>query len=356
MSDLHIRNLHLQLQGKAVLSDFSLHCQVGEFVVLAGPSGSGKSSLLRAIAGLLPITQGEILCGGKALHTLPPGQRDLALVFQDHALMPHLNVAENLAFGLRARGTRKAAALQRAEEVAERLELSELLERKPGQISGGEQQRVALGRAMLREARLVLMDEPMSSLDAPLRARLRRDILKLHREQGWTTLYVTHDQAEALSMADRLGVLQNGRLLQVDTPSQIYRAPASLDVARFVGHPMINLLPLAGSRLDPPQWQLDGSGVASHLLGLRAEDLQLLLETATVPEGMLVLSGQLADVEFHGDQQLLRVNTPAGSVQLRHPAGVDFPLGQRLSIAIDPQRGVLFDATNGQAVTKAEQA
>ena len=348
MSGFCISNLNLSLQGKSILQDLNLDFASGEFVVLAGPSGSGKSSLLRALAGLLPLDSGQILADGQGLSDMPPGQRDIAMVFQDHALMPHLNVAENLAFGLRARGMAKAQALSQAKDVAVRLGLESLLQRKPAAISGGEQQRVALGRAMLRQARLVLMDEPLSSLDAPLRARLRQEILQLHRAQGWTTVYVTHDQAEALSMADRLGILQDGRLLQFDEPAKVYRQPEHIDVARFVGNPIMNLLPMDSEERSTMKVQL-GAGEPEIWLGVRAEDIELRSADYSAAD-RLCLQASLSASEYVGDHSVLGFDYQGHRIQLRRRGEIALDIGDRASLLIDTKRACLFDAHTGKAV------
>ncbi|MGB1557448.1 MAG: ABC transporter ATP-binding protein, partial [Oceanococcaceae bacterium] len=206
-TQLQIRGLRVELGGRTIIENLSFTAPTGSFIVLMGASGSGKSTLLRALAGLNPCTAEELRLGSTDLRPLPPAKRGVAMVFQDHALFPHLSVEQNLVFGLRARGVGATESAARAKRVAAELGISALLPRRVPGLSGGERQRVALGRALLREAPLVLMDEPLSSLDAPLRAKMRQDILRLHRQRGWTTVYVTHDPVEALAMADWLGLI-----------------------------------------------------------------------------------------------------------------------------------------------------
>lgn len=312
-SGLALQGLTVALGGRTVLHGIDLQAAAGSFLVLAGPSGSGKSTLLRAIAGLVDVQAGAVAWAGRPITALPPGQREIAMVFQDHALLPHLTVAENLGFGLRARGVSRREARARAVEVADRLGLAELVDRRITRLSGGERQRVALGRALLRDAKLVLMDEPLSSLDVPLRARLRREILELHRRQGWTTVYVTHDQAEALSMADQLGVMADGRLLQLDSPRRVYAHPASTAVARFIGAPPMNLLPVqvTGGVITwsgTPLAGLDPPGDGDWTLGLRPEDVHLTgSRWAPAGDDPATLEATVQLVEHVGDQQFVTV-------------------------------------------------
>ncbi len=277
-TSLSLRNVSVHLGTRCILQDINLDVAPGERLVLAGPSGSGKSTLLRAIAGLLPISGGEIRIDDKPVEHLPAGKRAVGMVFQQPALLPHRNVLDNLTFGLRARGTSRAQAQAQARNVAQSLEITALLARKPRQLSGGEQQRVALGRALLRSGGVVLLDEPLSQLDAPLRARLREELLRVHQLTRTTMIHVTHDQHEAMALGDRIGVLQDGQLLQVATPHDIYAQPNSDAVARFIGSPGINLIPL---RRDAETWLWDARAVpapasseSSLQLGIRPEHLQ----------------------------------------------------------------------------------
>ena len=277
-ASLNLRNVSVRLGARSILEDINLNVQAGERLVLAGPSGSGKSTLLRAIAGLLPISAGQIHIDGKPVQHLPAGKRAVGMVFQQPALLPHRTVLDNLTFGLRARGSAKAQAQAQAREVAQSLEVTALLERKPQQLSGGEQQRVALGRALLRSGGVVLLDEPLSQLDAPLRARLREELLRVHQLTRTTMIHVTHDQHEAMALGDRIGVLHQGQLLQVATPQEIYAQPTSATVASFIGSPGINLIPL---RRNSDTWQWDSRAVpapptleSTLQLGIRPEHLQ----------------------------------------------------------------------------------
>ncbi|MEN8821041.1 MAG: ABC transporter ATP-binding protein [Abyssibacter sp.] len=357
VAGLSLQGLTVALGGRPVLYDVDLQVEAGEFVVLAGPSGSGKSTLLRAIAGLVPTGSGRIAAGGVDFDGLAPGQREVALVFQDHALLPHLSVAENLAFGLRARRVPRGEARRRAMDVAERLGLGGLLDRPAVQLSGGERQRVALGRAMLRDARLVLMDEPLSSLDAPLRARMRQEILELHRRQGWTTVYVTHDQAEALSMADRLGVLVHGRLQQFDHPQTLYAEPASTTVAAFLGNPAMQLLPARQS--GGQTWLLGGefprgpSGTPPETLlaGVRAEQLHVSGSRWVPPiAGDWRVTGEIQRIEHLGDVQWLHVRVGDEAVIVRVEPDTLFANGAGVELGLAGDAVRWFDAATGLAL------
>ena len=224
------------------VDDVSLEIESGEFLVLVGPSGCGKSTLLRMIAGLEDVTGGAILIGGRDVTELPPRSRDIAMVFQTYALYPHMTVRENLGYGLKVRKTPKAEIARRVDEVADMLGLERLLDRRPAALSGGQRQRVAMGRAIVREPKAFLMDEPLSNLDAKLRVSMRAQLAALHARLGTTTVYVTHDQVEAMTLGQRVAVMRDGRILQVDTPQALYAAPHNLFVAAFIGSPAMNLV------------------------------------------------------------------------------------------------------------------
>ena len=228
--------------GYAAIANLDLHIRDGEFLVLVGPSGCGKSTALRMIAGLEDITDGRLIIDGVIANNLAPRDRDIAMVFQSYALYPHLNVEENIGFGLRVRGADKQVLAKKVRETAELLELSEHLKRKPGQLSGGQRQRVAMGRALVRDPKAFLMDEPLSNLDARLRGQMRTEIARLQKLTGVTTVYVTHDQVEAMTMGDRVAVMRHGVLQQLDTPRALYDTPANLFVAGFIGAPSMNFM------------------------------------------------------------------------------------------------------------------
>jgi multiple sugar transport system ATP-binding protein len=228
--------------GVRAVDDVTLRVEDGEFMVLVGPSGCGKSTLLRLLAGLEEPTAGTISIGGRDVTDLPPRERDVAMVFQSYALYPHMTVRQNLGYGLKVRRTAKAEAERRVREVARMLRLEELLERRPAALSGGQRQRVAMGRAIVREPKAFLMDEPLSNLDAKLRVSMRAQLSSLHGRLGATTVYVTHDQVEAMTLGQRVAVMRHGRVQQVDTPQALYRRPANLFVAAFIGSPAMNLV------------------------------------------------------------------------------------------------------------------
>ncbi len=235
----------------------------GEFVVIVGPSGCGKSTLLRMVAGLEEVTSGEIKIGERVVNDLEPAERDIAMVFQNYALYPHMTVEGNMAYGLKIAKVPKIEIKRRVEKAAATLELSHLLARRPGQLSGGQRQRVAMGRAIVREPQVFLFDEPLSNLDAKLRAQTRLEIQKLHRELGITSLFVTHDQVEAMTLAERILILNAGVIEQFDTPDNVYKKPASTFVASFIGSPPMNLIPQSGSD-------------AGKILGVRPEHLNMV--------------------------------------------------------------------------------
>jgi multiple sugar transport system ATP-binding protein len=305
-----------------VIDDLSLDIEAGEFVVFLGPSGCGKSTLLRMLAGLEAVDSGQLFVGGRRVDQLPPGARNIAMVFQQYALYPHMTVRENLSFGLRNARVPRDAIEQRIGKAAQRLEISALLERRPGQLSGGQRQRVAIARAIVKEPALFLFDEPLSSLDAALRARTRIELAQLHQQLGATMIFVTHDQVEAMTLADRIVVINEGRIEQVGTPMQIYRQPASCFVASFVGTPRINLVPVrvadagghALARLPDGATLRTGvpfaglSDEASMTLGLRAEALQI------VAAGTGTAQGTVRVVERLGDRTLVHVALADGTL------------------------------------------
>jgi multiple sugar transport system ATP-binding protein len=228
--------------GTRAVSDLDLEIADGEFVVLVGPSGCGKTSALRMVAGLEPITKGRVLIGGEVVNNLPPKDRDIAMIFQNYALYPHMSAFENMSFGLKLRGMKKQPRNQRVRGAAKTLGLAEVLPKKPRTLSGGQRQRVAMGRAIVREPRAFLMDEPLSNLDAKLRVEMRAEIARLQRELGVTTIYVTHDQVEAMTLGDRVAIMRDGVLQQVAKPQELYDRPHNLFVAEFIGSPAMNLI------------------------------------------------------------------------------------------------------------------
>ena len=244
MADITLESVTRKFpDGTLAVNELNLEIAEGEFVVLVGPSGSGKSTALRMIAGLEEITSGTVKIGGKVVNDLPPRDRDIAMVFQNYALYPHMSVADNMGFALKLRKVPKDDIAKRVKDAAELLGIEDYLQRKPRQLSGGQRQRVAMGRAIVREPAAFLMDEPLSNLDAKLRVQMRTEIAALHQRLGTTTVYVTHDQVEAVTMADRVAVLRDGMLQQVDTPQRLYDYPVNLFVAGFIGSPAMNMVP-----------------------------------------------------------------------------------------------------------------
>src|SRR5687767_8066434 len=283
MAEILVERLTKEYPGGVLaVDDVTLRIEDGEFIVLVGPSGCGKSTLLRSIAGLEEVTAGTVRIGGRDVTDLPPRERDVAMVFQSYALYPHMTVRQNLGYGLKVRKSSKAEIAERVDKVARLLRLEELLDRRPAALSGGQRQRVAMGRAIVREPLAFLMDEPLSNLDAKLRVTMRAELASLHARLGATTVYVTHDQVEAMTLGQRVAVMRDGRIQQVDTPQALYRSPVNLFVAAFIGSPAMNLVEarvedgaavFGGLRVPLPPERLPEAG-GPLVLGIRPESFE----------------------------------------------------------------------------------
>ncbi|OUW83185.1 MAG: ABC transporter ATP-binding protein [Gammaproteobacteria bacterium TMED222] len=348
MAEIRIENLNKSFGGVQVLHDVSLTISEREFCVFVGPSGCGKSTLLRLIAGLEDVSSGRIFIGGKDVTNLEPYDRQLAMVFQSYALYPHMNVRENIAFALR---TAKIPEVQITKKIAEAtriLQLDDYLDRKPSALSGGQRQRVAIGRAIVREPIAFLFDEPLSNLDAALRAETRVEIAALHRSLNATTIYVTHDQTEAMTLADRIVVLKDGKIMQTGSPPELYDNPENVFVAQFLGSPKMNILDA----------ELTGTGIRvlgqnevvfSHgfsplpiQLGIRPEVISLV----SPDKGLF--SGQVTLNEFHGGSRTVIAAIGAGtSVTLQLPTGQSPAVGEHIGLHCDPDNFHIFHA-NGE--------
>lgn len=327
--------------GFEAVQGFSIDIADGEFVVLVGPSGCGKSTSLRMVAGLESITSGELLIDGRVVNDLPPKARDVAMVFQSYALYPHMTVFQNMAFALTLRKMPKAEIKQRVEQVAERLGLTELLSRKPKLMSGGQRQRVAMGRAIVRAPKVFLFDEPLSNLDAKLRLKMRVELSRLHRSLGATSLYVTHDQVEAMTLADRIVLLEGGSVQQIGAPLDLYSKPANLFVASFIGSPGMNLLDavvtegrIRGEGFDFPS-PVKASGTVK--IGIRPEHLTV------VDSGGW--TGQVEVAEPLGSETFVYCRREETQVVVR--AQGLFQAGSSICLALDPAQIHVFDAVSG---------
>ena len=326
-----------------VLRRVDIHVAPGEFLILVGPSGCGKSTLLNIIAGLDDPTEGEVRIGGKNVVGMPPRDRDIAMVFQSYALYPTMSVADNIGFALEMRKMPKAERQKRIDEVAAMLQISHLLDRRPSQLSGGQRQRVAMGRALARQPQLFLFDEPLSNLDAKLRVEMRAEIKRLHQASGITSVYVTHDQVEAMTLGSRIAVMKGGVVQQLGTPDDIYNRPANTYVATFIGSPTMNLLRgaatggqfgIQGAALDlaPPA----APSAAELMLGVRPEHL-LLQDSAP-------WRGRVSVVEPTGPDTYVVVDTAAGAVTLRTDAQTRVRPGDKVGLALEPTNAHWFDA------------
>ncbi len=379
-----LTNLTKRYTGDVVaLDDVSLEIEDGEFIVLVGPSGCGKSTLLRIVAGLEEATDGHIAIGGSDVTDLAPRHRDIAMVFQTYALYPHMTVRQNLGYGLKVRRTPKAQVERRVHEVAELLGLADLLDRRPAQLSGGQRQRVAMGRAIAREPQAFLMDEPLSNLDAKLRVGMRASLAQLHDRLGVTTVYVTHDQIEAMTLGQRVAVMRDGRLLQVDTPHRLYAEPRDLFVAAFIGSPAMNLVEATiaddavtfGQYSVPLEPARRRPGTNRVVLGIRPETFE---DVAFAQLGQPTIDIEPTVVEDLGSDAnvLFPVRAPRISAESLQAQAEDATLladeeslftarvdprtgaraGGRMTLALDPARFHFFDPDTGESLLPAAPA
>jgi multiple sugar transport system ATP-binding protein len=324
----------------------------GEFVVLVGPSGCGKSTTLRMIAGLEDISGGTISIGGRVVNRVEPKDRNIAMVFQNYAIYPHMTVAKNIGFGLRTSKLSEPEKQKRLADTASLLGLTDLLQRRPAELSGGQRQRVAIGRAMVRDPQVFLFDEPLSNLDAQLRAQMRVEIKKLHQNLKRTTIFVTHDQIEAMTLADRIVIMKDGDILQVGTPSEVYRHPANMFVAKFIGSPAMNMLP---GRCASSQIVVEGLGVIAApaacrdgqrlTIGVRPDDL-----TVSNGTGGLVVDADVTLVEPQGPDALVYARLGAHEVIAKSNARVLPRPGDKVRLTADPADLHLFDPETGRAL------
>jgi sn-glycerol 3-phosphate transport system ATP-binding protein len=352
MSSISIRNVRKSYGKSEVVHGVDLDIASGEFVVILGPSGCGKSTLLRMVAGLESITSGEIAIGDLVVNSLEPRQRGCAMVFQNYALYPHMTVAENIGYSLKIAGVPKAQREARIDAVAQSLNIADFLDRKPGQLSGGQRQRVAMGRAMIREPKIFLYDEPLSNLDAKLRVAMRVEIRRLQRTLGTTTLFVTHDQVEAMTLADRIVVMNKGTIEQVGTPREIYAKPASTYVAGFVGNPGLNLIKGDVKREKSRIMLKDGQTLhydpelspevpdGEVILGFRAEAAQIRDKSKP-----LKLSVQFS--EDLGNSRLLHCDLAGNDIVIAAKASTSFEAGKIVKIGIDPEELHFFHPETG---------
>jgi multiple sugar transport system ATP-binding protein len=343
MAEVELRRLSKRWGTSVALESLDLTIADGEFLVLLGPSGCGKSTTMRLVAGLEEPTAGDILIGGRRVNDVPARLRDLAMVFQNYALYPHMTVGENIGYPLRVAGVARDERRRRVEEAAAKVEMGDLLLRRPAELSGGQRQRVALARAIVRRPQLFLMDEPLSNLDAKLRSVMRAELRHLQRELGTTTIYVTHDQVEAMTLADRIVILNRGRLQQTGCPAEIYANPLNTFVAGFIGSPPMNLLrgEVAEGRFRHPSGQV---AVAARpgpaVLGMRPEEIALAVDAGDI-------HGEVYSSELLGDCLLLGVDVGDARVIAKLPPGSGRPIGARVGLSLAAARLHLFDAETG---------
>ncbi len=376
MGEVKLTNIIKRFGNTEVIKNLSLHIKDGEFLVLVGGSGCGKSTTLRLIAGLETATEGQILIGDHDVTDVPPKGRDIAMVFQNYALYPHMTVYDNIAFGLKLRKMPKAQIKQKVEEAAEMLDIKPYLHRKPKELSGGQRQRVALGRAIVRDAQVFLMDEPLSNLDAKLRMQTRTEIKRLQKKLGITTVYVTHDQVEAMTMGDRMAVMKDGIIQQLATPAVAYEFPANLFVAGFIGSPAMNFIPVNITELDAEQVKVSGQNLSLTLkrpagaqemdgfkgqdmiLGVRPESIALVEEDTRAQKGNWQPLDAMVDVvEPSGSRTFVHMTiggqnviSEADTIKVMHLKG-----NTQITVWFNTSHVHLFDPTSEKRMMSTAQ-
>lgn len=361
MSFIEMKDIYKVYNKKTLaIDDFDLSIDKNEFVVLIGPSGCGKSTLLRMISGLEDITSGDLLIDGKRMNEVHAKDRDMSMVFQNYALYPHLTNYDNIAFGLKLRKEKKEVIKERVTSVADMLDLTPYLNRQPSELSGGQRQRVALGRAIVQNSRIFLMDEPLSNLDAKLRSRMRLEILKLHKRMNVTTIYVTHDQTEAMTMADKIVVMNEGKIQQIGRPRELYYDPKNLFVAQFIGDPDINIL----NGVVENQKVKIGNSIVSlnenlypHLsnyqgkeifVGIRAEDFRT--ENVYIEAMDHSFTNKIDLVEMRGDSSVIMTKLEGQEIMIKVSSQQNFQVNEPLTFAINTSKVFLFDKKTGERI------
>ncbi len=363
MAELRLENIQKKYDKNVLaVENFNLHIEDKEFIVFVGPSGCGKSTTLRMIAGLEEISSGELYIDGQKMNNVPPKSRDIAMVFQNYALYPHLNVYDNMAFGLKLRKFKKEEINQRVKNAAKILGLEEYLKRKPKALSGGQRQRVALGRAIVRDAKVFLMDEPLSNLDAKLRVQMRTEILKLHQRLQTTTIYVTHDQTEAMTMASRIVVMKDGRIQQIGTPKEVYDRPNNVFVGGFIGSPPMNFfngrfeeghVVMGNVKIEVPlekQKQLVAQGYVNQeiVLGIRPEFIQEV--TAQDSTTGSILPAKVEVAELLGAEKYLYSKIQDQEFVARVKADTHITGGQEVQFQLNMNKAHFFDSTTSNLI------